>query len=78
MKAKVDGRAFRPVQLTIESAEELCLLWHYLNVPSSRVEEYAERDSNNVVPWPNAEGTALEMWETVNNVCIEMGVRSYD
>ena len=78
MKAKIAERAFTPVTITIETAEELCILWHHLNVPVSRVEDYADRDPNRCVPWPHDAGMALEMWETVNNVCIATGVRSYD
>ena len=65
VKELIENKTFVPVKLevTIETFEELCALWHRLNAASSAVKE--SFDPEDGVEWRDASMTKL--WDMVDN-----------
>lgn len=68
MKANVDrqSRKFNPIHinLVIESEDELCELWHRLNISVEKLKKTASGD----VPFPTVTGNKNSaLWDIIDN-----------
>lgn len=67
MKVSKEEAKFKPITLTIETLEEVQLIWHLLNTSTSTI---AKRAEGHRIPCPNKD--TYGMWKAYNRVVKDM------
>ena len=71
-------KTFKPIVLniTIESEEELCELWHRMNAPGSILVESSEYSETNFLVHKPGSFDTTPLWEELNYIVKDINLRA--